>query len=71
MALDGGVDGLDFYRRIAKESARFLKPAGLVVVEVGHDQAQKVMEIFAREQFGFKVMKRDLGGVARVLCFGL
>ena len=71
LALDGGVDGLDFYRRIAKESARFLKPAGLVVVEVGHDQAQKVMEIFAREQFGFKVMKRDLGGVARVLCFGL
>lgn len=71
LALDGGVDGLDFYRKIAKKSASFLKPAGLIVVEVGHDQAQKVAQIFAQENFGLKVIKKDLGGVARSLCFGL
>jgi release factor glutamine methyltransferase len=69
LALDGGIDGLDFYRRIAKESANFLKPAGFVAVEVGHDQAQKVVEIFAQYQLGLKKIKRDLAGVDRALCF--
>lgn len=69
LALVGGVDGLDFYRRIAKESAGFLKPAGPVVVEVGHDQKQAVVDIFAANEFGFKKARPDLAGVERVLCF--
>ena len=69
LALDGGVDGLDFYRRIAKESAKFLKPAGLVVVEVGHDQKQAVVDIFVANGFRFEKAQRDLAGVERVVCF--
>lgn len=69
LALDGGVDGLDFYRRIANESAQFLKPEGLVVVEVGHDQKQAIVDIFMRQQFKLKRVQQDLAGVERVLCF--
>ena len=69
LALDGGADGLDFYRRIASEGAGFLKPDGFVVVEVGYDQQQDVVEIFAQHRFSLKLAQRDLAGVERVLCF--
>lgn len=71
LALDGGVDGLDFYRRIAQESVGFLKPQGQVVVEVGHDQKRDVVDIFGKQGFGFKLVQQDLAGVARVLGFEL
>jgi len=47
LALDGGPDGLAFYRRIAAEAGRFLEPGGTVAVEIGSTQATAVREIFA------------------------
>ena len=45
LALDGGEDGYDFYRRIAREAPGFLKAGGTLLLEVGHDQAEGVMAL--------------------------
>lgn len=50
-ALDGGVDGLDFYRRIAKEGKGFLLPGGRIYLEIGYDQGESVKNIFQKEGF--------------------
>ena len=58
MALDGGADGYDFYRRIAAEAPRFLKDGGVLLLEVGFDQAEGVM--FLCREAGFReVMAHD------------
>lgn len=69
LALDGGIDGYDFYRRIAADCKKFLKPLGLVVVEVGDNQSPKVQEIFAENKLNLKTSKRDLAGFERALGF--
>jgi release factor glutamine methyltransferase len=46
-ALDGGVDGLDFYRRIAREASGHLAPNGAVAVEIGADMGREVAGLFA------------------------
>jgi len=46
-ALDGGVDGLDFYRRIASQAIPYLAPHGAVAVEIGADMGTEVANIFA------------------------
>ena len=48
LALDGGKDGLCFYRRLAMEALPFLKDGSLWVVEVGHDQAHDVADILSK-----------------------
>lgn len=45
MALDGGADGYDFYRRIAENAPRFLHEGGTLLMEVGFDQAEHVMAL--------------------------
>lgn len=45
MALDGGADGYDFYRRIAEDAPWFLQPGGTLLMEVGFDQAEHVMAL--------------------------
>src|SRR5262245_7869240 len=50
-ALDGGVDGLDYYRRIAFEAGRFLTTDGAVVLEIGASTGEKVLSILARARF--------------------
>lgn len=47
LALDGGPDGLAFYRRIAAEAAGFLKPGGVLLAEIGFTQEPAVRELFA------------------------
>jgi ribosomal protein L3 glutamine methyltransferase len=39
LALDGGVDGMDFVRRLMRDAARYLRPAGALVLEIGHERA--------------------------------
>ena len=47
IALDGGVDGLEFYRRIAKDSKNYLQKNGSIFLEIGHNQENEVIDIFA------------------------
>ncbi|MBU6339544.1 MAG: peptide chain release factor N(5)-glutamine methyltransferase [Rickettsiales bacterium] len=69
MALDGGLDGLDFYREIAFEAKNFLNENGKVIIEIGFGQADEIKKIFADNDFEFIESKFDLSGVERALCF--
>ena len=62
MALDGGKDGLDFYRRIAKEGKYFLLPGARVYVEIGYDQGARVKDIFQKEGFFNVEVFQDYAG---------
>ena len=48
-ALDGGPDGLNFYRRLLNESPNYLRPGGYLVMEVGHNQGAAILQL-AQEQ---------------------
>ena len=54
-ALSGGKDGLDFYRKITKEAREYLKKDGLLVYEIGYDQAKMVEGILSKD--GYKDIK--------------
>jgi len=66
-ALDGGVDGLDFYRLIALQAAAFLKPEGKVMVEFGDGQAGAIRKIFETEKWIVEAVKEDYSQRARIL----
>ncbi|MBU6140498.1 MAG: peptide chain release factor N(5)-glutamine methyltransferase [Proteobacteria bacterium] len=68
-ALDGGKDGLDFYRRIAAEAKNFLAESGAIFLEIGFGQSKSVTEIFAQNDFQLTSSALDLSGVIRVLEF--
>jgi release factor glutamine methyltransferase len=68
LALYGGVDGLDFYRRLIPGAALLLRPGGLLAVEVGAGQADAVAGIVrAAGAYGEPRTRDDLGGVPRVV----
>ena len=68
MALDGGEDGLDFYRRIAAEAPDFLKKEGVVMLEIGHDQMSDVIKLFSLdERYSFVTGLKDLAGRDRIV----
>ena len=67
MALDGGTDGLDFYRRIVPESMDHLNPGGWLIVEIGYDQGDLVRSMFIDHQYEDVDVIRDLGGNDRVV----
>ena len=67
-ALDGGADGLDFYRRIAEISRKMLAKYGRIYLEIGHDQAQDVCEILANVGFVEIKTLKDLANHDRVIC---
>lgn len=50
LALDGGYDGLDFYRKIANKAYNYLKFGGYLCLEIGYDQKQSVTQIIEQEQ---------------------
>ena len=68
LALDGGRDGLDFYRKIIPTSVPLLAPGGLLALEIGHDQADAVTQLLAR-QMGLThiTTHTDLGGYPRAV----
>lgn len=67
MALDGGADGLDFYRRIADGAMARLTPRGLLAVEVGDGQAEDVRRLFTAAGLARAGILNDLYGHARVV----
>ena len=66
-ALDGGVDGLDFYRRIAALAPEYLKEDGLLFFEIGCDQAEDVRRIMTESGFAELSVEKDLAGLERVV----
>ena len=71
LALDGGPDGLVAYRAIAGQAAKRLEPEGQVMLEMGIGQGASVTALFAAAGFEPIGVFADLGGVDRVLSFGL
>lgn len=67
LALDGGADGLDFYRRIVKDARDFLKPGGWLGLEIGYDQREAVEELLRRQGFTKTETLQDLAGLDRTV----
>jgi release factor glutamine methyltransferase len=69
LALDGGPDGLDAYRKIAEQSVKRLEEGGHLALEIGIGQSQSVTALFTARGFERVGIFSDLGGVDRVLLF--
>lgn len=65
IALDGGADGLDFYRRLAREISRYIAKGGMLMLEVGEGQAEEVLKLFEKRDYAMVV--KDYQGVDRIL----
>lgn len=70
LALDGGADGLAFYRRLAREAAGFLTPGGILLMETGDGQAEAAAALFV-PPFAPPLVHRDTAGSPRFLETGL
>jgi len=66
-ALDGGADGLDFYRRIAADAARFLRPGGRLMLEFGDGQADALKKLFADHKWVVEAVVDDYSRRPRIL----
>jgi release factor glutamine methyltransferase len=66
-ALDGGADGLEFYRLIAAQAKAFLKPDGKIMVEFGDGQAEAIRKILEKEKWIVEAIKEDYSQRARIL----
>jgi release factor glutamine methyltransferase len=67
LALDGGQDGLDFYRRLAAEAAGFLRPQGRMMLEFGDGQAEQVRELLVQYNWIVESVEADYSGKQRIL----
>jgi len=67
-ALFGGVDGLDFYRRLIAESPPYLKPGGCLVFEIGFSQVDSISEMVEGGALELVDITPDLQGIPRTLC---
>ncbi len=59
LALDGGEDGLNFYRMLAEKMAKFLKPNGCIMMEFGEGQAPAIREIFEAANWKIDFVEKD------------
>jgi len=67
-ALDGGADGLDLIRAFVEDAPEFVTPGGMVVMEIGAGQAERVSEILSRTgRFASWEVRNDLAGIPRVV----
>jgi len=66
-ALDGGADGLDFYRTIIPAAPGHLHPGGWLLLEIGAGQSGAVTEMFAKNGFSAIFSAKDPGGTERVV----
>lgn len=67
LALDGGSDGLKFYRRIHDEVGNKLKKDGIIIFEIGEEQAEDIKQIFA--DYKHIETQKDYNGIERILVF--
>jgi release factor glutamine methyltransferase len=66
-ALDGGADGLDFYRRLAVEARDFLKPGGKIMLEFGDGQGDAIRQIFEAQNWIVEAIREDYTRRQRIL----
>ena len=66
-ALDGGKDGLDFYRRIIDGAEDHLTPGGCILFEIGYDQAEAVTDLFRKSGYRDIETVKDYSGNDRVV----
>ena len=68
LALDGGADGLDFYKRLVEEGWALLKNGGLLAFEMGHNQADDIKKLLEENGRYTNIrIIRDLAGIQRVI----
>lgn len=68
LALDGGKNGLDFYRRIINEASEFLEPNGYLCLEIGYNQKDKVINLMEKsKKYSNIYSKKDLGNNDRIV----
>ena len=67
MALDGGVDGLDFYRSIVEKSVEYLNDSGYLCFEIGYNQGEAVVSLMEKKGFTNCRIVKDLAGLDRVV----
>ena len=63
LALDGGEDGLYFYRKIAEEAGKYLTRGGMLIMEVGEGEAQDVVKMF--KGHAYAMVSQDFNGIER------
>lgn len=69
LALDGGEDGLDFYRTIIQNAPAYLDKKGILMLEIGYNQAEQISALLEETQSFAKIeIVRDYGGNNRVVC---
>ncbi len=66
-ALDGGADGLDFYRDIISEAKEHLNKNGLLMFEIGFDQGDAVKTLLAKNGFTESLILKDFSGLDRIV----
>jgi len=68
LALDAGIDGLDFYRRIIPQAGAYLKSGGHLLMEIGLGQKEKIEKIF-QNQPNFEIIEviKDYSGIDRIM----
>lgn len=69
LALDGGADGLDFYRNTLENAGRHLNNGGFLGLELGIDQSPAVVEIARNMGWTLRAEQNDLAGISRALVF--
>jgi len=68
IALNGGIDGLSFYRRIIHQAYEFLKYGGYLCLEIGYDQKEEVMQLVQEEgRYSSTYSKKDWQGKDRIV----
>ena len=67
LALDGGTDGLDIYRRLIPQAAEHLAPGGVLLLEIGFDQGETVPDLCRQAGLGNIAVLKDLAGLDRVV----
>lgn len=69
IALDGGIDGLDFYKKIAESAEMLLKKNGLIFLEIGDNQDLDIERIFIKNKLKLISKKKDLSQRYRAMSF--
>ena len=67
LALDGGEDGLDFYRILVEKSKEYLNNGGMLIMEIGYDQKEDVEKLLVDSGYSDVYSKKDLSGNDRIV----